>query len=169
MIHTAEDFLATYSWESKSTAGLLAALTDASLSQPKAPGHDVTAGSLAWHIATAPVYMLNQVGFNLNGEVEPPAALNVAAICARHEDVSSQVKQQVPGKSPEQLAQVYHVFGMFDWPASMMLTVLISHEIHHRGQLSVLMRQAGLVIPSLYGPTHEQTVELLKQKQAEQA
>jgi uncharacterized damage-inducible protein DinB len=33
--------------------------------------------------------------------------------------------------------------------------VLISHQIHHRGQMTVLMRQAGLAVPSIYGPVKE--------------
>ncbi|MBI4917058.1 MAG: damage-inducible protein DinB, partial [Acidobacteria bacterium] len=29
-------------------------------------------------------------------------------------------------------------------------------QIHHRGAMSVLVRQAGLVLPDIYGPTREQ-------------
>ncbi|MGO4373779.1 DinB family protein, partial [Paenibacillus sp. MCAF20] len=41
----------------------------------------------------------------------------------------------------------------------LVLDVLIKHEIHHRGQMTVLMRQAGLRVPDLYGPTKEQWAE----------
>ena len=30
---------------------------------------------------------------------------------------------------------------------------LLHHEIHHRGQMTVLMRQAGLKLPGVYGPS----------------
>jgi len=30
------------------------------------------------------------------------------------------------------------------------------HELHHRGQLTVLMRQAGLVVPGIFGPAQEE-------------
>ena len=29
---------------------------------------------------------------------------------------------------------------------------LINHQNHHRGQMTVLMRQAGLTVPGVYGP-----------------
>jgi uncharacterized damage-inducible protein DinB len=45
------------------------------------------------------------------------------------------------------------------WPNGLMLDILVKHEIHHRGQMTVLMRQAGLRVPDLYGPTKEQWAE----------
>ena len=32
-------------------------------------------------------------------------------------------------------------------------SMLINHQIHHRGQLSVYLRLAGAAVPSAYGPT----------------
>lgn len=29
------------------------------------------------------------------------------------------------------------------------------HQVHHRGQMTVLMRQAGLHVPSIYGPSRD--------------
>jgi uncharacterized damage-inducible protein DinB len=36
------------------------------------------------------------------------------------------------------------------------LSATIRHQTHHRGQLTVLMRQAGLVVPGCYGPSREE-------------
>jgi len=36
------------------------------------------------------------------------------------------------------------------------LAILISHQTHHRGLLTVLLRQAGLPILGIYGPTREE-------------
>jgi len=33
---------------------------------------------------------------------------------------------------------------------------LIQHQNHHRGQMTVLMRQAGLTVPGIYGPAKEE-------------
>ena len=33
---------------------------------------------------------------------------------------------------------------------------LINHQNHHRGQMTVLMRQAGLTVPGVYGPAKEE-------------
>jgi uncharacterized damage-inducible protein DinB len=42
------------------------------------------------------------------------------------------------------------------WPRGLTLQILIDHEVHHRGQMTVLMRQAGLVVPGIYGPAREE-------------
>ena len=41
------------------------------------------------------------------------------------------------------------------WKNGTTLRALISHQAHHRGQLTVLMRQAGLRVPGIYGPARE--------------
>jgi len=38
----------------------------------------------------------------------------------------------------------------------MSLQVLVVHQAHHRGQMTVLMRQAGLKVPGVYGPAREE-------------
>ena len=42
------------------------------------------------------------------------------------------------------------------WTRSKVLSSLIRHEIHHRAQMTVLMRQAGLKVPGVYGPSKEE-------------
>ena len=37
-------------------------------------------------------------------------------------------------------------------PNSIFLMTLINHQNHHRGQMTVLMRQAGLTVPGVYIP-----------------
>jgi uncharacterized damage-inducible protein DinB len=41
------------------------------------------------------------------------------------------------------------------WPRGRSAHILIDHQTHHRGQMTVLMRQAGLVVPGIYGPAKE--------------
>ena len=38
---------------------------------------------------------------------------------------------------------------------SLTLQILLFHQTHHRGQMTVLMRQAGLPVPGMYGPAKE--------------
>jgi uncharacterized damage-inducible protein DinB len=40
------------------------------------------------------------------------------------------------------------------------LDKLIRHQIHHRGQITILMRQAGLAAPGVYGPNEEETAAM---------
>ncbi|TKH45990.1 hypothetical protein C1I60_06035 [Paenibacillus terrae] len=45
------------------------------------------------------------------------------------------------------------------WLNGSSLRYSIMHQSHHRGQLTVLMRQAGLQLPNVYGPTYETWIE----------
>ena len=42
------------------------------------------------------------------------------------------------------------------WKKGFALWVTVMHQIHHRGQLTVLMRLAGLKVPGIYGPNAEE-------------
>ena len=43
-----------------------------------------------------------------------------------------------------------------NWKNGFSLFVIVSHQAHHRGQVTVLMRQAGLGVVGIYGPTREE-------------
>jgi uncharacterized damage-inducible protein DinB len=47
------------------------------------------------------------------------------------------------------------MYGM-TWTKGTVLVSLITHQAHHRGQMTVLMRQAGLKVPGVYGPAREE-------------
>jgi uncharacterized damage-inducible protein DinB len=45
------------------------------------------------------------------------------------------------------------------WKRGYTLAVLVRHQAHHRGQMTVLMRQAHLRVPGVYGPAREEWSE----------
>ncbi|MCB1218028.1 DinB family protein [bacterium] len=166
MYRNMQEFVEGYGWESAVTAKLFANLTPESLSQQKAPGHDVTLGELAYHIATAPAMMMREVKWDLPERGWTSGGnVNLEELQANYASDVAAIQKLASEASEEQLNTVHHVFGMMDWNSHQMLGALVCHEIHHRGQLSVLMRQAGLVVPSIYGPNFEETQEMLKQMQ----
>jgi uncharacterized damage-inducible protein DinB len=38
----------------------------------------------------------------------------------------------------------------------MLRSIMLNHWYHHRGQLTVYLRQLGVPLPSLYGPTADE-------------
>jgi len=42
------------------------------------------------------------------------------------------------------------------WSRAMTLQALVFHQIHHRAQMTVLMREAGLDVPGVYGPARQE-------------
>ena len=59
------------------------------------------------------------------------------------------------------LEVVDYMYGE-QWPRGLTLYALILHQTHHRAQMTVLMRQAGLVVPGVYGPNREETEKMGK-------
>ena len=59
--------------------------------------------------------------------------------------------------------KMVNVFGM-DMPVQAVFRLLIQHQAHHRGQLTVLMRQADLKVPGVYGPSKEEWEVMNAQK-----
>lgn len=169
MFHNGQEFVQSYSAESGITEKVLRALTQESLSRNKGEG-DQNAADIAWHIATAPRYIFGQIGWDLPPVTEwgTPEGLTVEQIVNEYCANRDKVRDIAAATSDEDLQKVHHVFGSYDWPATMLLSAQIVHEAHHRGQLSVLMRQAGLTVPSIYGPNKEATAEMMAQMAAGQ-
>lgn len=156
MYLTIADFEADMTREAGSTRKYLDALTDASLSQAVADGYR-TLGRLAWHLVTTYPEMMSRTGLkvkSISAEAPlPPTAKEIketyAAVIA---ELLDQVKKSWQDKD---LTVEDDLYGQ-KWKRGATLEVLIRHEIHHRGQMSVLMRQAGLTVPGIYGPSKEE-------------
>jgi uncharacterized damage-inducible protein DinB len=162
MICTIAEFVGTWKQESEITARVLRALTDAALHQ-RVTAQDRSLGELAWHITTSIAEMANRTGLGLpdpGDESRVPAS--AAAIAQAYEQVAGALLAKVPASWTDATLQVEDdMYGM-RWSRSQTLTALFCHEIHHRGQMSVLIRQAGLVVPSIYGPNREETAAYLQ-------
>jgi uncharacterized damage-inducible protein DinB len=55
----------------------------------------------------------------------------------------------------ETLQETTPMYGEI-WKKGFALYVTVAHQAHHRGQLTVLMRMAGLKVPGVYGPAKEE-------------
>jgi uncharacterized damage-inducible protein DinB len=150
-----EHFDKTFEFESGATHRVLSALTDASLSQAVAPGHR-TLGRIAWHIVTTYPEMLNQTGLNLRAvSKDAPVPSSAKEIADSYRAVADELRNTVKSTwTDATLGVADNMYGE-EWMRGTSLLILMKHETHHRGQMSVLMRQAGLVVPDIYGPAKE--------------
>ena len=164
MYNTVDQFTNAYKIESDKTANVLSAISDQSLATQKSTDDKTSLADLAWHLAQAPVYILNQAGLGLTMPTRPENATAAQALEA-YKTVSAEVLAKVKSWSDAELHNVKTFFGM-EWSQGAALMATIHHEIHHRGQLSILMRQAGLKVPGIYGPNKEETEEFMKQQAA---
>lgn len=165
MFVSVKQFVDSWSHESKGTQRIMNALTDASLQQRITPDNR-TLGQLAWHLAITIPEMIGRTGLELpfpeGGEHAPASA---AVIAEAYERGSQALIETIQAKwSDATLLQTSNMYGE-EWPNGLTLHILIQHEIHHRGQMTVLMRQAGLRVPGLYGPSREEWIEMGMQPQ----
>ena len=58
----------------------------------------------------------------------------------------------VEARAPAWFEEPVEFYGM-RLPRADVLGVMVRHEVHHRGQLSVFLRLAGGKVPAIYGPS----------------
>ncbi len=156
MFRKMEDFEQAWQQNVKGTMTVLGALTEESLSQSVNDDHrDI--GRMAWHLITTYPEMMNLTGLKVKAVDEhAPVPKTVAEIVAGYKGVTDELFQQVKDNwTDADLEHEDDMYGM-KWKRGMTLSGLISHEVHHRGQMTVLMRQAGLKVPGVFGPAKEE-------------
>ncbi|HEV7502317.1 MAG TPA: DinB family protein [Vicinamibacteria bacterium] len=156
MFITLAEFDSQWHHESASTLKLLRALTDASLKQAVSP-MDRTLGRIAWHIVVTVPEMMNRTGLTVLGPPEDAAVPSAARVIAdSYERASASLLEQLRSHWTDATLQIVDDMYGQKWKRGLTLFALITHQIHHRGQMTVLMRQAGLTVPGLYGPAREE-------------
>lgn len=156
MFHTINDFMVQWGHEGSSTQKMLDMLTDDSLQQAVSP-QDRTLGRIAWHIVTTLHEMLSRTGLSFEA-VEHDSSVPATAkeIADSYRQASAAMVEAIQNQwTDESLKEVKDMYGE-QWPNGLTLSLLISHQTHHRGQMTVLMRQAGLKVPGVYGPAREE-------------
>lgn len=160
MYRRVEDFLADWAYETEVTTKLFRNLTDASLAQPVVSGGR-TLGFIAWHIVITLGEMPEKVGLKVDAPAEdaaPPAT--AAEIADAFEKAAKSASIEIGNNwNDETLLVEDDMYGMV-WKRGTTLSALLLHQAHHRGQMTVLMRQAGLPIVGVYGPAKEEWSEM---------
>ncbi|MFY0544715.1 DinB family protein [Brevibacillus sp. H7] len=159
MFLTIHSFIQTWENESRSTQRILDACTDESLKQEVTP-QDRTLGRLAWHIVTSVHEMMSRTGLEFEAaEHDSPVPATAKEIAQQWAQASEALVQAIRTQwNDSTLLEEREMYGM-QWANGLTLSILISHMIHHRGQMTVLMRQAGLKVPGVYGPAREEWSE----------
>lgn len=155
MYRKTEDFIRDWNYESEATLKVFANITDAALNV--AYNDDVrTIARLAWHITGTISEMMNRTGLQVEGPAEhsePPATIK--EIIDTYARSSQSLMKEITKWSDNDLTGEIPMYGE-TWTRGGTLMVLLTHQTHHRGQLTVLMRLAGLKVPGVYGPAKEE-------------
>ncbi len=142
--------------ETTNTKKLLDELTDESLNQRVAEGHR-TLGQISWHIITTIPEMMGRTGLSIEGPLVDVAVPKSAEEIRKGYDlVSSSLLSQIEDNWNDDTLKIEDDMYGERWSRGFSLFLMMLHEIHHRGQMTVLMRQAGLKVFGVYGPSKEE-------------
>jgi uncharacterized damage-inducible protein DinB len=154
-----EMFLSAWDREADNTVKLLRALPVNQYDfRPDGGGRSL--GELAWHLAEGDAYMsygVEQGQFTMEGRppnIERPRT--VEALAPEYERVHREAVARIRKLKPEDLDRTIPFFAGPMSIRDILWSAIISHGIHHRGQLSLMCRLAGGQAPGLYGPNREE-------------
>ncbi len=150
------DFLQAWTEESQATAKVLDVLSDAALGQ-KVSENGRTLGKLAWHLVETLPEMLPSAGLKLDFEIDAKMVPQSARVIAEtYRRGAKALGEAVEAQwSDGDLETETNMYG-HQWARGLTLHVLLIHQAHHRGQMTVLVRQAGLAVPGVCGPSWEE-------------
>jgi len=156
MYQSLNDFFKSWEFEANCTQRLLNNLTDESLKQ-EITSENWTLGRIAWHTVAA----IRIINLNSNLAFEGPTKdypvpTSAQFIADSYSQVNNAFVQAVKTNWTDQTLHEHINFFGQEMRIGTLLMFLIQHQNHHRGQMTVLMRQAGLTVPGIYGPAKEE-------------
>ena len=127
--------------------------------------HDksMSLGQLALHIATVPgaIAEISQISPFPVPKFEQPAAQSAAELVPALEQSLEKARTVLRKLDDADLAKVWRVVDgdreVMALPVGAVFrSIMLNHWYHHRGQLSVYLRQVGVPVPSIYGPSADE-------------
>jgi uncharacterized damage-inducible protein DinB len=127
--------------------------------------HDrsMSLGQLALHIASVPgtIAEISQISPFPVPKFEQPSATSAAELIPALDESLEKARTILRTLDEADLAKVWRVMDgdreVMAIPVGAVLrTIMLNHWYHHRGQLSVYLRQVGVPVPSIYGPSADE-------------
>jgi uncharacterized damage-inducible protein DinB len=120
-------------------------------------------GQLAYHIATVPgaVAQLVAQPSMQAPKFQQPTVSNVSELLPALEQSLKQARTSLAGMDDATIMATWKVFDgdkeLMALPRIAFLrSIMLNHWYHHRGQLSVYLRQLNVPVPSIYGPSADE-------------
>jgi uncharacterized damage-inducible protein DinB len=149
--------------EAQTTRRVLERVPDSQLSWR--PHHKArTLGELALHIALVPGAVAELVASPSPAQVPQfadPSPKSASELIPALDQSISKAKAALGGMDDATILATWRLMNgnreLFAVPRMAILrSVMLNHWYHHRGQLSVYLRELGVPIPSIYGPSADE-------------
>ena len=127
--------------------------------------HDrsMSLGQLALHVASVPgaIAEISQISPFPVPKFEQPSATSAAELVPALEQSLAKAKAILGSMDDAALGNTWRVVDgdrevMAIPVGALFRSIMLNHWYHHRGQLSVYLRQVGVPVPSIYGPSADE-------------
>ena len=123
-----------------------------------------TLGDLALHIAIVPGGVAQLVTSGSTAQVPnfaDPSPQSASELVPTLNDSIAKAKEALGGISDADLMETWRLMDgdreIFAIPrVAMLRSIMLNHWYHHRGQLSVYLRELDVQLPSIYGPSADE-------------
>ena len=157
---TSETLLPQFDQEMANTRKLLECVPEEKFSW-KPHEKSMTLGRLASHVAEMAEWgamTVNTEKLELTADSKPFSATKKTELIEKFNSNVASAREAIAGAGDEHLTKNWSLFYMGNQMLSMpridvLRNVVLSHMIHHRGQLSVYLRLLDVKIPGMYGPS----------------
>ena len=156
MYSTIADFNSDWKKEEDATIKIFDLIDDSKLNV-KVHDNVRTLGRLAWHITQTITEMNSELGlFDEDYLKEKPVPSTMKEIKETFVKYSRALAKNIEKRwKDESLSEEIEIYGE-TWKRSNVMDMLIKHQIHHRSQMTVVMRLLDLPVTGLYGPSKEE-------------
>ena len=150
------DFVNEWNEEAESTLKIFTQIPD-SVKSVKDNENVRSLERLAWHITQTVTELPKSCGIMKDDALEnrdiPSGFSEIIDLYKEH---SRKLSEAIEQKwNDEDLIKKMKVYGE-EWEGRKILSILVKHQIHHRAQMTILMRLLDVKVPGLYGPAKEE-------------
>jgi len=144
--------------EAQTTRRVLERVPDAALGWKPHP-KSMSLGQLALHVATTPggvAEIAARPGLDEPPQFVQPAAQSAAELVPALEQSLAKARGLLGGMDDRQAMETWTLKSGEQVLMTMPRAIMLNHWYHHRGQLSVYLRQLNVPVPSIYGPSADE-------------
>jgi uncharacterized damage-inducible protein DinB len=162
---TVNDIVQELEQEAQATRRVLERVPDDKL-QWKPHPKSMSLGQLAMHVANLPgaiAELSTQPSFDVHTPIPRPEAASHREILDAFDDSMARARSQLGRMQDPDLALPWRMMKgaqeLWSIPRFAFLrSVMLNHWYHHRGQLTVYLRQTGALVPAVYGDSADEKV-----------
>jgi uncharacterized damage-inducible protein DinB len=156
MYRNIEDFIADWKSEEEFTIKIFSSIPE-DVKSSKVNDNIRSLERLAWHISQTLTEMPYKAGIIAQDYLEDePIPANMKEIILIYKKYSGELMNLVAQKwKDEDLTAKVEMYGQ-QWERRKILSVLVLHQVHHRAQMTTIMRLLHVPVPGIYGPSKEE-------------